>query len=237
MGIIYAIGGGNFLKEENLHIDKEIISETNKKHPRLLYIPAASNDRNDAIETFKNYFEKLGAIVDILYIKDMELAETKFNESDIIYFGGGMSKRLVDIAKKFNLKELIIKAYQKGKVIAGISAGAIMLFDYGFGDQYAYSYHDEVKGYRYVMGLGILKGIFVPHYQQKGLIMFHDEVDKYPLNAFALEDMTALKITENKVKVIKKRGQMVILFNQDKNHLLEPLEEKEYDFKLFKGVD
>ena len=33
MGIIYAIGGGNFLKEENLHIDKEIISETNKKHP------------------------------------------------------------------------------------------------------------------------------------------------------------------------------------------------------------
>ena len=49
--------------------------------------------------------------------------------------------------------------------------------------------------------------------------------------------MTALKITENRVKVIKKRGQMVILFNQDKNHLLEPLEEKEYDFKLFKGVD
>ena len=61
-----------------------LILQTNKKHPRLLYIPAASNDRSDAIETFKNYFEKLGAIVDILYIKDMKYAKEKFMENDII---------------------------------------------------------------------------------------------------------------------------------------------------------
>lgn len=236
MGIYYAIGGGNFLKEENLFIDQKIINDTNKRNPKLLYIPAASNDRMDAIATFKAYFTKLGAIVDILYISEMNDAARKFDEADIIYFGGGMTKRLVDIAIKFGLKELIIKAYQAEKVIAGISAGAIMLFDYGFGDQYAYSYHDEIKGYRYVLGLGILKGVFVPHYQSIGLLAFHDEVKQFFVDSYALEDMTALKITEQKVEVIKKKGAMVVKFSKEKDYLLEPLKSGAYDFSLIKGV-
>ena len=237
MGTFYAIGGGNFEKETNLLIDKKIISDTGKVNPKLLYIPAASNDRIDAIITVRKYFEKLGCIVDVLYINEMLKAKEKFVENDILYFGGGMTKRLVDIAIKYNLKELIVEAYRSGKIIAGISAGAIMLFDYGYGDQFAYAYHGEVKGYRYVEGLGILKGIFVPHYQSVGLLAFHDEVSRYSLDSFALEDMTALKITDNGYQIIKEKN-MGIKFDSKQNYLLIPLKKDYlYEEKIIKGGD
>ncbi len=229
MGIYYAIGGGNFQREENLHIDKMILKEVGV-NPKLLYIPAASNDKEEGIKTVVEYFQKLNANVKVLKINEMHCAKKMFDASDIIYFGGGMTKRLVDVASKFNLKELIIDACQKGKVIAGISAGAIMLFEHGFGDQYAFNYREEMKGYRYVDGLGIIKGVFVPHYQAQGLLTFHDEVQKYPMTAYALEDKTALRIEDGKFNIIKQKGAMAVRFNYEKNYLLEPLLENEiYD--------
>ncbi len=41
---IVAIGGGEIRQLKTLSIDKAIVALTNKKHPRLLFIPTASND-------------------------------------------------------------------------------------------------------------------------------------------------------------------------------------------------
>jgi len=53
---IVAIGGGEIRDSETLAIDKEIIRLTQKKHPKLLFIPTASSDNEDYYNGVVKFF-------------------------------------------------------------------------------------------------------------------------------------------------------------------------------------
>lgn len=64
---IIAIGGGELRNGETRAIDEEIIRLSEKKHPKLLFIPTASEDSSGYMETVKTYFgDTLGCQVDAL---------------------------------------------------------------------------------------------------------------------------------------------------------------------------
>ncbi len=80
MGKIIAIGGGEigrpnekggFYPIETTLIDKEIIKQTGKTNPKLLFIPTATNDSEKYFQVIKKHFSRLNCKVDVLYlIKD-----------------------------------------------------------------------------------------------------------------------------------------------------------------------
>src|SRR4030043_680356 len=137
---IVAIGGGEIGRPgypiETTKIDKEIISLTGEKYPRLLFIPTASSDSESYFEVVQKYFgKKLGCKTDILcLIKDklnkIQIAEKIFN-SDIIYVGGGNTANTMRVWKKNELDKILKKAGKKGIILSGLSAGSICWFKYG----------------------------------------------------------------------------------------------------------
>lgn len=226
-GIFYAIGGANYEKNESLSIDLDILRQSNKKNPNVLLIPIANNDDLDKINTFKFYYEELGFIVDVLYSYNKELStdeiKNAINNADIIYLSGGITSRLYEFAMKYNLKDLILSAYNDGKIIVGVSAGAIIFFEYGYGDKEAYVFNLETVNHQTTRGLAIFEGIFCPHYQNNGLLSFHDEVKKFEFNGYALENGSCLKICNEGFYIVKEKGSNAFIFNYKDNHRLQYL--------------
>ena len=161
--------------------------------------------------------------------------ENEFLNNDVIYFGGGITSKLIDFIIKYNLKETIIKAYENNKIIAGVSAGAIMLFSYGFGDKEAFVDNLVSINHKMTNGIAIFNGTFCPHYQNSGGIFYHDEVRKYDMNGFAVENGAALKIYENHFEIIKSKNTNVFMFLKTDNYKLIHLKNGIiYDIELLK---
>lgn len=238
-GFFYAIGGANYAYKESLEIDLDILKESQKDHPNVLYIGVAMDDDFKQINVFKSYYKSIGFKVNILYTYNKNISlceiENEFMSNDIIYFGGGMTSKLIDFINKFNLKETIIKSYENNKIIAGVSAGAIMLFSYGFGDKEAFVDNLVSINHKMTNGIGIFKATFCPHYQNSGGIFYHDEVRKYNFNGFAVENGAALKIYENNFEIIKSKNTNVFMFDKTDNYKLIHLKNGIiYDIELLK---
>ena len=138
---IVAIGGGEIGELETLPIDKKIIKLTGKKNPRVLYIPTAGGDSERWCKIFQEiYGDKLGCKTDLLLLiknKDnltRQEIEKKILTADIIYVGGGDTLLMLKTWRKLGVDKLLKMAYERGIVLAGLSAGAICWFRYGVSD-------------------------------------------------------------------------------------------------------
>ena len=165
---IVAIGGGEIRTRATLPIDREIIRLSNKKNPRLLFIPTASSDSEIYWKRVQEHFGGfLKCKTDVLLlIKEKPSGEqirNKISSADIIYVGGGNTLQMMRIWRRLGVGKLLIAAYERGTVLAGISAGSICWFDSGHSD--SMSFYDPRKWkYINVKGLGIIRGINCPHY-------------------------------------------------------------------------
>ena len=229
MSYFYAIGGANYEKKESLKIDLDIIKETKKESPVVLLIAIASYDNDNKIQQFKTYYESLNAKVVVLYTADMDNTKEEIlwqmEYADVIYFSGGLTSKLVRFIKVYKLRDDLIDLCKRGKIIVGVSAGAIMMFTCGFGDKDAYTYNLETVNHQFVDGNNIFDGVFCPHYQKDGLLVFNEEIKKYPLNGYALENGSALKISTEGYYVIKGKGCNAFRFLSDESHRLDYLKE------------
>jgi len=168
---IVAIGGGEIGRPgfpiETTSIDKEIISLSGKEKPKLLFIPTASSDSESYFEVVKKHFGKrLGCAVDVLYLLKNKHPkgeiEKKILNSDIIYVGGGNTLKMMKTWRKLGVDTILLKAYKKGIVLSGVSAGAICWFSFGNSDSLLFSKRNApmIK----VRGLGFINLLFCPHY-------------------------------------------------------------------------
>ena len=139
MGKIIAIGGGEMKLGETTGIDREIIRLTGKIRPLLLFIPTASNDAVTYYDSVKLHFgQELGCRTDVLYlIKDkpqLKEIEKKILGADAIYVGGGNTEKMMRVWRRTGTAQALIKAYEKGIALSGLSAGAICWFRWGNSD-------------------------------------------------------------------------------------------------------
>ena len=79
------------------------------------------------------------------------------NKQDIIYIGGGNTKSMLAVWREWKLDDLLLKAYNRGAILCGVSAGAICWFEKGITDSWASNLN--------VMDcLGFIEGCCCPHY-------------------------------------------------------------------------
>ena len=172
---IVAIGGGELRERTTLKID-EYIAKLAKEHagenrPYALFIPTASHDYMPYYNTFHKVYTgvfniKTDVALTVYKEVDLEKVKGKFEKADVIYVGGGDTVFMIEHWKKTGLLPFIQDAYERGVILAGLSAGAICWFS----DIYTDSLKTE-DGNKYAMfkGLGWINGIISPHYNERML--------------------------------------------------------------------
>lgn len=200
MGIIVSIGGGSIRELETLVIDEYIVSLVNKDCPRVLFIPTASGDAQTYIDEFNNvYRERLKCNTDTLLLTNSNLSEeeikNKILSSDIVYVGGGNTSKMLDIWNKCKVDKYLKMAHEKGIILAGLSAGSICWFKYG--------YSKNGSDYICLEALGFINAIHCPHYDEEDRKGFDLIINKFNEIGIALENKSSIVFKEGSFRVIK----------------------------------
>jgi len=215
-------------------IDKEIVHLTGKKNPRALFIPTASSDDIEYWERFqKVYADKLGCRTDVLFLLkrkiNKEEIKYKIEHADLIYVGGGNTLKMMRRWRTLGVDKLLRKAWEKGTVLAGTSAGAICWFNYGHSDSMAY-YHPKKWNYIRVKCLGFIPITLCPHYlKEKRDKHYKAMIQKVGGMGLALDDCCAIEIIDDKFRIIssKKGANGFRLIKKNSKVIEEQLEQKE----------
>ncbi|MBU0637044.1 peptidase E [Patescibacteria group bacterium] len=216
MKTIIAIGGGEIgrpgYKIETEKIDKEIIKYSGKKHPKFLFIPTASSDSELYTETVCKYFgKKLGCKVDVLNLIGIKVSKRKIEDkvfnSDIVYVGGGNTMKMFEVWKKNGVEKILKKAWEKGIIISGLSAGAVCWFEYFSSDSKKFINGKENFEMIKLGGLGWLPMSYCPHFdtekkRKPHLRTMMKDVDGM---AIAVENCCAIVIKDDEFRIINSK--------------------------------
>jgi dipeptidase E len=205
--VVVAIGGGEIRTRGTAAIDREIIRLSNKKNPRLLFIPTASSDSERYWKHVQEYFGKfLKCKTDVLFlIKEQpskKQIRRKILSANVIYVGGGNTLKMMRLWRRLGVDKLLISAYENGTVLSGISAGSICWFDSGHSDSMSF-YNPRKWKYINVRGLGLVKGTHCPHYNSmtRGIPRrkhFRDLIRKIGGIGIAIENNCAIEFIDGR---------------------------------------
>ena len=180
---LIAIGGGSLQEKSTLKIDAFIADLAKKragdKRAVGVFIGTASHDSMPYFNTFRKTYTaefniKADCVLSVYGEMNDEKIKTKFEKADLIYIGGGDTLFMLDWWKQKGILNYLFDAYDRGVIIAGLSAGAICWFDKMYTDS---EFFNKTTEYSIHSGLGILQGICCPHYDERAT-----EFDKEFLN-------------------------------------------------------
>ena len=216
---IVAIGGGENgrLKTGETRIqypyetgpmDEEIIRLTGKERPNFLLIAHSQLlERQDAyFQTMRDIYEKKYHC----YCKDLksnELDDKEYVQSiiewaDIIYEGGGNTLDMIKLWKETGFDEILRQAWESGKVMCGVSAGANCWFKECSSDSLQIKYGKDQP----LIGmecLGFIDGLFVPHCDEPGRAENVKDLLKTSNQiGLSMSNCTALEIIDDQYRLI-----------------------------------
>jgi peptidase E len=133
---ILALGGGGFTMEPaNPLLDDFALSLSPAPRPRILFLPTAAGDTTGQINAFYARFHGRSCQPDHLSLFRLAEVERPLAEivlsQDVIYAGGGSLRNLLAIWRAHALDRLLLAAWERGTVLAGLSAGAMCWFQGG----------------------------------------------------------------------------------------------------------
>jgi dipeptidase E len=238
---LIAVGGGDnnpgdFPKKGVFAFDKELVKLSNKKNPKLLFIPTATKDWQGYVDAVNKYFGKrLGCEIDILRVvsekPSTQVIRNKIRSADIIYVGGGNTLYLIRKWKSLGIDKLLLQAYKKGTVMAGLSAGAICWFRYGTSDSRMLT-DPTFKDYIRVSGLGWFDLTLSPHHQKekKRKPSLIKQIKKHGGVGLALDDWAAIEILDDQFRIIsaKSFAKAHKVYMQNGEVVYEPLQTNKF---------
>jgi cyanophycinase len=135
-GLITLVGSGEYLPVME-EVDRHLLSTLNGKTPRVVCLPtAAGQEGEQSVGRWSRmgveHFSKLGAEVTALPIIDKASADDEqyvstLENADLIYFSGGNPNYLYEIMNGSRAWTALQKAWSRGAIYAGCSAGAMIL--------------------------------------------------------------------------------------------------------------
>lgn len=217
---IVAIGGGENGRissngeqkpYETLEIDQEIVRLSEKENPKLLFlahsqIPFGEEAEERYYNVVKKIYEKLGCEVKWLKVSDLEKglekAKIYVEWADIIYEGGGATDYMIEFWKETGFNEVLKDAWESGKVMCGVSAGAICWFNSGFTDSPEY----VDKEFNKIDALNFIDAYLTPHIQIEGkLDRVRTSLKYFNKVGVSLSNCCAIEIIDEEFKIIKSK--------------------------------
>src|SRR4051812_2308094 len=133
---ILAMGGGGFMMEPaNPALDDFVVTLARRREPKILFLPTASGDPGAQISAFRATFGDRACRPLALSLFRLEQHPADLRAlilaQDVVYVGGGSMRNLLAIWREHGLDALMREAWERGVVLAGISAGAMCWFQHG----------------------------------------------------------------------------------------------------------
>lgn len=164
------VGAGEFLPTM-AEFDAGLLAATGRSRPRVAILPTASYPDGEAV--FQrwavmgvDHFTGLGADVEPVLVRDRSEADDAaatqaLGEADLIYLSGGKQEHLMRSLEGSAVGRAIDAAHHRGAVVAGCSAGAMVLAGHAF--DFRWRLFPWLLRWR--LGLGFVPGAsVVPHY-------------------------------------------------------------------------
>jgi len=159
---LVTLGGGGFSGDVSNALDDFILGLTHSHRPQICFLPTASGDNVNYVSRFYSFFPEYRAIATHLFINETtsvkEIARVLLGQ-EVIYVGGGNTIYLLKIWKKFGIDKILREAWERGIVLAGMSAGMNCWFE-----EFATDSMIEGSIVPYKHGLGFIKGSACPHF-------------------------------------------------------------------------
>ncbi|MBR2499299.1 MAG: peptidase E [Clostridia bacterium] len=220
---IIAIGGGEIKNKTTLEIDGYIAdlakARAGEKRANALFIGTASHDSMPYFNSFRKTYTSvydIKAEVALMVYGEMSIEKIKgkIDNADCIYVGGGDTVYMLEKWKEFGIDKMLVDAYENGKIICGLSAGAICWF------KDMYTDYEIMRGQSadYVLkkGLGVLDGAMCPHFNEREKD-FTNALKKGVINgAYCVQNDCAIEFVNGKfTKVISAGGKAYYLKNDN----------------------
>jgi len=160
--LILAMGGWRTAKE-GLPLMRYFIGLTGNPNPKVCLLPTASGDSAESIVSWYDVMNQLDCRPRHLRLfqpSKVDDWEAVLMEMDAIYVGGGNTLNMLSIWKDQGIDRILRKAWEKGIVLGGASAGAICWFRQGCTD----SRPGKLSG---MECLGWLSGSACPHFSDE----------------------------------------------------------------------
>jgi cyanophycinase len=135
-GPVALIGAGEFLPGMAA-LDRDLLAATGRPRPRVAILPTASAPDGEAVfrrwgEMGEAHFASLGAEVEQVLVRNAEegsdgAAIQAIGEADLVYLSGGKPAYLAQVLLGCPLGAALRAANARGAVVAGCSAGAMVL--------------------------------------------------------------------------------------------------------------
>ncbi|MGH9178554.1 MAG: Type 1 glutamine amidotransferase-like domain-containing protein [Acidimicrobiales bacterium] len=187
-GVLALVGGDEW--QDGCSFDADLLEASGAREVLVLPTAAAYEHPDRAVATAARWFEGLGATVRGLPVLRRPDAEEQANvnvlkEARFIYLGGGSPLHLRSVLKSSALWQALVAAWNDGAVVAGSSAGAMVLTDPMV----------DPRGGAFTLGLGLVAQLAViPHADSWSHEKAHRTVTLAPpdLPVVAIDERTAL---------------------------------------------
>lgn len=223
-GLIALVGSGEYLPVME-EVDRHLLASVKSNTPRVVCLPTAAGQEGDErVNRWSRmgveHFQKLGAEVNAIHIIDKDTAndpqyESMLENADLIYFSGGNPMHLFETMQGSRAWSSMQKAWTRGAVYAGCSAGAMIL-------------SRRIPSFRLaqtVEGFGIIPAKFIlPHFDAVP-VMFKPLI--FTLRKQLKKDERMIGVDENTALVGRLGGEWMAM-GRGKVHLLTSAGGKAY---------
>ena len=157
-GVVALVGGAEW--QDGCTFDAGLLRESNSTEVVVLPTAAAYEHPERAVATATAYFKGLGASVtglDVLRRPDADSDEfaAAVGAARFVYLAGGSPLHLRSVLKESKVWDALVHAWSSGAVVAGSSAGAMVLTDPMV----------DPRGGAFTIGLGLVEQLAViPHF-------------------------------------------------------------------------
>jgi dipeptidase E len=128
---ILAMGGGGFtMQERSPALDRLVLTLTGKPVPKICFLPTASGDGREQTTRFYERFSAWPCeptILSLFHLGRDRIVDpvTHLLAQDAIYVGGGSMRNMLAVWREHAIDEAMRQAWERGIVLAGLSAGAM----------------------------------------------------------------------------------------------------------------
>jgi dipeptidase E len=133
---ILAMGGGGFTMQERCDaLDRFVLALTGREVPKVCFLPTASGDPREQTTRFQERFGNWPCEPSILSLfhlgRDRIDPIAHLLAQDALYVGGGSMRNMLAIWREHGIDDAMRTAWERGIVLAGLSAGAMCWFEGG----------------------------------------------------------------------------------------------------------
>ncbi len=207
MNLVFYSGGND---QENHLLDKSFVEVLDKKNPVITFIPSSSYLSDQEFKSFVRHYSKFKISRFIHFPIDVPFDKILFQEvmrSDAIHMAGGNTFYFLHHLRKMKLLPQLRSFAQKGGVLTGLSAGAIMMTENIEMAAYPEFDRDEnIVNIKNLTALNLVDFLFFPHFRNSPRYdaVFKSYTKKNSKMIYACPDGAGIVVRENELRFIGK---------------------------------